>query len=87
MWKVDIREVTFLGSEYNEEAYRIGNIVQFFRHRTMSLVGGDASRRAHTTIGKKNIVEFKVLLCLLSKKIATSLFLTGQGFIEATLWL
>lgn len=51
MWKVDIREVTFLGSEYNEEAYRIGNIIQLFRHRTMSLVGGDTGRRAHTTIG------------------------------------
>jgi hypothetical protein len=52
MWKVDLREVTFLGSEYNDEAYRIGNITQFFRHRTMSLVGGEASRRAYTTIGK-----------------------------------
>lgn len=55
MWKVDLREVTFLGSEYNEEAYRIGNITQFFRHRTMSLVGGEASRRAYTTIGKREI--------------------------------
>lgn len=47
-----MREVTFLGSEYNEEAYRMGNMMQFFRHRTMSFVSSDASRRAHTTIGK-----------------------------------
>jgi hypothetical protein len=52
MWKVDLREVTFLGSEYNDDAYRIGNITQFFRHRTMSLVGGEPSRRAYTTIGE-----------------------------------
>lgn len=52
MWKVDVREIAFLGSEYNEEAYRTGNMTQFFRHRTMSIVGGDMNRRAHTTIGK-----------------------------------
>lgn len=53
MWKVDLREITFLGSEYKEEAYRIGNLTHYFRQRTMSLVGGDASRRAYTTIGKR----------------------------------
>ena len=58
MWKVDIREVTFLGSEYNEEAYRIGNLTQYFRHRTMSLVGGDTNRRAYTTIGKKRDIDY-----------------------------
>lgn len=53
LWKVDIREVTFLGTEYNgDEAFRIGNIQQFFRHRTMSLIAGESSRRAYTTIGK-----------------------------------
>lgn len=52
MWKVDMREVTMLGSEYNEEAYRIGNLTQFFRHRTMASFGGDCNRRAYTTIGE-----------------------------------
>lgn len=52
MWKVDLREVTMLGSEYNEEAYRIGNLTQFFRHRTMASFGGDCNRRAYTTIGE-----------------------------------
>ena len=51
MWKVDLREVTFLGSEYNDDFHRIGNITQFFRHRALS-VGGEVNRRAYTTIGE-----------------------------------
>lgn len=57
MWKVDTREITFLGTEYNEEAYRTGNLTQFFRHRTMSLIAGDTSRRAYTTIGERNPIN------------------------------
>jgi surface antigen len=56
MWKVDIREITFLGHECNvDDAYRIGNIAQYFRHRTMSFItggAGESNRRAYTTIGK-----------------------------------
>lgn len=62
MWKVDIREVTFLGTDFNEETCRIGNVMQLLRHRTMSLIGGDVSRRAYTTIGEKHL-----LLCFLQK--------------------
>lgn len=62
MWKVDIREVTFLGTDYSEEACRIGNVMQFLRHRTMSLIGGDVSRRAYTTIGEEFIALFSGFL-------------------------
>lgn len=67
MWKVDVRDITFLGTEYNEEAYRTGNITQLFRHRTMSLFTGDTGcRRAYTTIGKGRIWDkwrFKRIHC------------------------
>lgn len=57
MWKVDLREVTFLGSDehFDNDTHRIGNITQFFRHRALS-VGGEVNRRAYTTIGEYGVL-------------------------------
>lgn len=59
MWKVDLREITFLGKEHNEDACRTGNMAQYFRHRTMSLIAGD-TRKAYTTIGEMIVLNIQV---------------------------
>lgn len=83
MWKVDLREVTFLGNEYNaEEAYRIGNIAQFFRHRTMRFITGESNRRAYTTIGRSFFINGEII-----NKHLFGLFSILKASIEETSWL
>ncbi|GAB0097290.1 Guanylate cyclase [Sergentomyia squamirostris] len=60
LWKVDLKEVTFITTEHPDPAVRSKNLVQTCRHSLIT-GGGDTSKRAYTTIGlyRGNIVAVK----------------------------
>ncbi|XP_059618023.1 guanylate cyclase 32E-like [Phlebotomus argentipes] len=60
LWKVDLKEVTFITTEHPDSSIRSKNLVQTCRHSLIT-GGGDTSKRAYTTIGlyRGNIVAVK----------------------------